>query len=73
MSKQPHLTERDLTMIEARLEEFEQEERRTSNSPRAWAIVERLVYVDVPLLIAELRAAREQGKFDTRQFNTSKS
>jgi hypothetical protein len=45
-------------VIKARLEELELEERRTSNSPRAWAIVERLVYVDVPLLIAELRATQ---------------
>ncbi len=62
MPEQPHLTEEALTVIEARLEEFELEERRASSSPRAWAIAERLVYVDVPLLIAELRASRTRLK-----------
>jgi hypothetical protein len=58
MGEEQHLTEQDLQQIEARLEDFDREDRRASSNPRVLAIMQRLAYVDVPLLIADLRAAR---------------
>jgi hypothetical protein len=53
-----HLLERDLQQIEARLETFERETKHASSNPLAWAVAERLVFVDVPLLVHDLRLAR---------------
>jgi hypothetical protein len=47
MGEEQHLTEQDLQQIEARLEDFDREDRRASSNPRVLAIMQRLAYVDV--------------------------